>query len=121
MDQPTKPKSSAPKIKFSTTLKNGTVKSIEVPASSSMKSLRVWTFAAGELAIEQDLATLMLLMFREPEATFEYFSEYQQPLDRALSAAIDRGDVLLLKSENYYYKHPSSPRVYLLINPGPGD
>lgn len=115
MDEQNKRKSSRPKIKFSTTLKDGTVDSVELPPPSSMKVRRVATFVAGDLPTEQDVAALMLMMFTEPEVTFEYFSEYQQPLDQALNTGIDRGDILLLKSENYYYKHPKAERLYLLV------
>ena len=115
--QDNKPPPPSPKIKFSTTLKDGTVKSIELPAPSSIRVRRTATLVSGDVAAEQDLVKLTLMMFNEPEVTVEYYSEYQKQLDPPLKAAIDRGDVLLLKSENYYYKHHRHDRVYVLIPP----
>jgi hypothetical protein len=111
------PRPPSPKTKFSTTLEDGTVKSIELPAPSSMRVCRTATLVSGDITTEQDLVKITLMMFNEPEVAVEYFSEYQKQLAPLLKAAIDRGDILLLKSENYYYKHHRHDRVYVLVPP----
>ncbi len=65
---------------------------------------RTIALVPGDIATEQDLMKLMLLMFHEPEIAVEYFSLYSEPFVPPLKAAIDRGDMFLLKSENHYYK-----------------
>lgn len=107
----------SPTIKFSTTLEDGTVKTLELPAPSSMQVRRTATLTFGDFAKEQDLVKLTLMMFNEPEVAVEYYSEYGKQLDPILKAAIDRGDILLLKSENYYYKDHRHDRVYVLVPP----
>ena len=70
-----------------------------------------------DTATEQCLMKLMLLMFSRPEFTVEYFSPYSEPFAPPLKAAIDRGDMFLLKSESFYYKDHRRERTYVFIPP----
>jgi len=71
----------------------------------------------GDIATDQDMMKLMLLMFHEPEVTVEYFAQYSEPFIPPLKAAIDRGDMFLLKSENHYYKDHRGNRAYVFVPP----
>lgn len=59
----------------------------------------------------------MLDMFDQPEVSFEQYSEAGNPRDDALHQAIERGDVILVRSESYYYKHPDEKRLFIRLNP----
>ncbi|WP_041584972.1 toll/interleukin-1 receptor domain-containing protein [Syntrophus aciditrophicus] len=109
--------SKTPTVKFSTTLGDGTTKTIELPAPSSMKAIRFVTLLPGDIATEQDLVETTLKMFNGPEVEVGYYTEYQQPIDKPLEEAIKRGDILVLKEENYYYKHSRHERVFIQISP----
>jgi len=78
---------------------------------------RTIALVSGDIATEQDLMKLMLLMFHEPEIAVEYFSLYSEPFVPPLKAAIDRGDMFLLKSENHYYKDHRENRTYVFVSP----
>ena len=66
-----------------------TVKSIDLPAPTSMRMDRRSTSIPGELSTEQDVLALMLDMFNDTEVTWEHFSEYGSPKDDA--SRRDRG------------------------------
>jgi hypothetical protein len=111
----------SPKIKFSSTLPDGTVHEIELPAPTSIVENKTITIESGVLDTEEDVLNLMLDMFNHPEVTFNYYCEYGKPQDKAIREAIDREDIIVVKSECYYYRHPELRRSFVNINPANRD
>jgi len=110
-------KRKGPTTKFSRTLPDGTIHSIELPAPTSITMRKVLIIKPGKLAKEKAVLELMAMMFNQPEIDYEHYSEYQKPKDIALNQAIDRGDIILVKSDCYYYKHPEDKGSFMHINP----
>lgn len=106
-----------PKIKFSSTMPDGSVNEIELPAPDSIVMSKSISIESGTLVSEEDVLALMFDMFNHPEITIEYFIAYGNPQDTALKEAIDREDIIEVKSECYYYKHPEAKRSFVRINP----
>lgn len=88
-----------------------------MPAPSSIKAIQTVTLLPGDIATEQNLVEITLKMFNEPEVEVGYYTEYQQSIDNSLEEAIKRGDILVLKEENYYYKHSRHERFFIQIFP----
>jgi len=105
-----------PKIKFSRTMPDGSVHEIELPAPTSIVMSRSISIESGNLVSEEDVLALMFDMFNHSEITFEYYSEYGKPRDTALKEAINREDIIEVRSECYYYKHPEDGRSFVKIN-----
>jgi hypothetical protein len=106
-----------PTTTFSRTLPDSTVHSIELPAPSSITMRKVLVLEPGNLAEEKDVLQLMAMMFNNPEVDYEHYSEYQKPKDTALNQAIDRGDIILVELQCYYYRHPEDKGSFIRINP----
>jgi hypothetical protein len=102
------PKPKRPTIKFSATLNDGSVKSIELPAPDSVTYNKLVTLNPGQLITGDAMLKLMIDLFNHPEVTFEHFSEYGTQIDSALKEAIDRDDVIRIESASYYYRHPDN-------------
>jgi len=117
MEKEQKHNNKIPTMKLSRTLPDGTTKSIELPAPTSIKTSMVLITESGELKTDESVSSLMYEMFNRPEIGIEHYSEYGNPKDKALIKAIDRGDIILANSENYYYKHPEADRFYIKLNP----
>ncbi len=70
----------------------------------------------GDIKTKEDIDELIRLLFTEPEHSFYYFSEKDKGnADSLLIKAKERGDVLMNKSEFFYYKHPTHERDFLKI------
>ncbi|BCG48839.1 hypothetical protein GEOBRER4_n3733 [Citrifermentans bremense] len=107
----------ATSIKFSRTMPDGSVHEIELPAPASIVMTRSISIESGNLASEEDVLALMFDMFNHSEVKFEYYSEYGKQQDKTLKEAIDREDIIQVKSECYYYKHPEDRKSFVHINP----
>lgn len=107
----------APSIKFSRTMPDGSVHEIELPAPASIVMTRAISIESGNLVSEEDVLALMFDMFNHSEVKFEYYSKYGKQQDKALKEAIDREDIIQVKSECYYYKHPEDRKSFVHINP----
>ncbi len=83
---------------------------------SSIKMTKHREAEKGDFSTEEDLQTLILLLFHEPECEFFYFVEQGSPSDPLLSAAIARGDILVEESEFFYYRHPKIDHGYVHID-----
>ena len=110
-------KRKGPTTKYSSTLSDGTIHSIELSAPTSITMRKVLTIEPEKLLEEEAVLELMARMFNQPEVDYEHYSEYGKPKDTALNQAIDRGDIILVKSECYYYKHPEGKRLFIRLNP----
>jgi hypothetical protein len=117
MPETNDPKPKRPTVKFSATLKDGSVHSIELPAPDSISYNSRVTLNSGELTTGDAMLGLMFDLFNHPEVIFEHFSEYGSHIDSAMKEAIDRGDVLMIESASYYYKHPDSANLYIRLKP----
>lgn len=73
------------------------------------------TIERGELQSEEDINLLLWTLFIEPECPIYYYFEKDLPIDSALRAASDRGDILMRKTELKYYRHPNFNRDYIRI------
>jgi hypothetical protein len=92
-------------------------KFIKTAITLTSKSDRMISLIPEDITIEQDMLRLMLFMFQEPDITVAYFSAYSEPFIPPLKAAIDRGDMFLLESENFYYRDPRHGRGFVAITP----
>lgn len=110
-------KRKGPTTTFSRTLPDGTIHSVELPAPTSITMQRALIIEPGKLAKEEAVLQLMTMMFNKPEIEYEHYSEYQKPKDTALNQAIDRGDIILVESQCYYYEHPEDKGSFIHINP----
>lgn len=106
-----------PTTKFSRTLPDGTVHSIELPAPTSITMRKILVLEPGKLSKEEAVLELMSMMFNQPEVEYQHYSEYQRPKDNAIEQAIEGGDIIVEKSECYYYKHPEDKRSFIHLNP----
>lgn len=106
-----------PTTKFARTLPDGTIHSIELPAPTSITMRKTLIIEPGKLLEEEAVLELMAMMFNQPEVDYEHYSEHQKPKDTALNQAIDRGDIILVKSDCYYYKHPEDKHSFILLTP----
>ena len=82
---------------------------------SSIKKGVFRTIEKDDISTEEDLQSLILLLFHEPECDFYYFVEQGTTADPLLLSAQGRGDILISETDFFYYKHPKSERDYVHI------
>jgi hypothetical protein len=81
-------------------------------------SIKIGEFRAlekGDIHTEEDLQSLILLLFHEPECDFYYFVEHGNAADPLLLSANGRGDILMSETDFFYYRHPKFDRDYVNI------
>lgn len=82
---------------------------------SSMKEGVFRIIEKGDINTKEDLQSLILLLFHEPECDFYYFLEQGTIADSLLLSAQGRGDILMSETDFFYYKHPKLDHDYVHI------
>lgn len=82
---------------------------------SSITMGKFWVFEKGDFQTEEDIQSMILLLFHEPKCDFYYFVEQGATSDSLVDAAEQRGDILMEETAFFYYKHPKFNRDYLHI------
>ena len=84
--------------------------------SSSIKESKFRILESGDINTQEDMSELIRLLFEEPECSFYFFSEKDRGnKDSLLVVAMNQGDIVVDKTEFFYYKHPNHDRDYLEI------
>lgn len=85
-----------------------------LPSSIETSTFRI--YEAGDFESREDVDNLITLLFKEPECCFYYFVEKGGvSSDNLLMRAQENGDILINKTDFFYYKHPERERDYLKI------
>jgi hypothetical protein len=91
----------------------------DVPILDVTKT-EVFVLQNGDIHSENELRRLISLMFNKPEAKFHYFEPKGWTGNELLRNAITSGDILIAKTEFFYYTHPHFERDYIRIAPSDG-
>jgi TIR domain len=86
------------------------------PSSVKFFSFRV--YEQGQLNTPDDLDLLIRRLFLQPETEIKYYFQDGTDMDALLARAIGSGDILLIKSEFRFFKHPEIPHDYIKIERG---
>lgn len=60
---------------------------------------------------KEDIEDLIRLIFDESECAFYYYKEESRPLNPLLNKAMEAGDILFTKYEDYFYLRPTEERM----------
>jgi diguanylate cyclase (GGDEF)-like protein len=81
---------------------------------SSIEESYFHRFEEGDIVTEQDVQALIALMYDHPEREFYFLAEGgRTPF--ALGLAINRGDILKVETQFFWYRHPTIPHDYVHI------
>jgi uncharacterized protein YciU (UPF0263 family) len=83
------------------------------PISIKKRGFRVIEY--GEMQSDEDVQQLIHLLWRQPEITAYYYYRKDGPMDKGLSAAHARGDILMNEMKQRFYAHPNFKRDYIQI------
>lgn len=75
---------------------------------SSIKESQFSPFEAEDYPEDGDVLVLMEKMFHKPEIDFYYFKEKGKQQSTAIDSAIERGDLIKIESQFYWYRHPNT-------------
>jgi len=75
---------------------------------SSINLSRFIEFQRSDLSSEEELQSLIAHLFYHPEVTAYYFCEHGGQWDLLLSEAINQNEVLVKKTENFFFRHPNA-------------
>lgn len=70
---------------------------------------------ASDLNSEQEVQHLMAHLFFNPDVEVRYFIVADCPEGEFMKAALDRGDILKIKHEKFYYANPKAQRDFFHI------
>ena len=73
---------------------------------SSISISRFVNYQKDDIGSEEDLQTLIANLFYHPEVTAYYFCEHGVQWDPLLFGAVRQGEVLVEKTENFFFRHP---------------
>lgn len=59
-----------------------------------------------DIGSEEELQALLAHLFYHPEVTAHYFCAHGEQWDPLLAEAVERGEVLISISENFFFRHP---------------
>lgn len=97
-----------------TTRKKGSLFPDILPSTEEIS--KSYILKAGDIKTKEDIDELIGLLYTEPESSFYYFSEKDKGnADTLLMEAENQGDILMNKSEFFYYEHPKSERYFMKI------
>jgi hypothetical protein len=82
---------------------------------SSIRLTKVLNFQREDFLKEVDVQALLANLFYDPEIATYYFCEHGREWDPLLSDAIQRNDIIVEKSENFYFKDLRFERNYVKI------
>lgn len=73
---------------------------------SSISLSRFVEYQKNDFGSEEELQSLIANLFYHPEVTAYYFCEHGVQWDPLLSGAVRQGEVLVEKTENFFFRHP---------------
>lgn len=73
---------------------------------SSISLSRFLNYQRNDIGSEEELQSLLANLFYHPEVTAYYFSAHGEQWDSLLSEAVEAGEVLITKTENFFFRHP---------------
>ncbi len=82
---------------------------------TSIKESTFRNFIVGDFKNEQDINGLLLLMFEDQECNYyyfveNYFVEKDTSEDSKIAYLINRGDIRVIETQFYWYKHPKAEK-----------
>lgn len=75
---------------------------------SSIIESKSYHFIVGDFPDYAHVNELFWMMFEETECGFFYFGEQGKPIDAVLEKARNDGDLLIVETQFYWYKHPNA-------------
>jgi hypothetical protein len=75
---------------------------------SSISLSRFIEYQRNDFGSEEELQSLIANLFYHPEVTAYYFCEHGCQWDPLLSEAIGQDEVLVKKTENFFFRHPNA-------------
>jgi len=75
---------------------------------SSIIESKSYHFIVGDFPDYAHVNELFRMMFEKTECDFFYFGEQGKPIDAALEKAKNDGDLLIVETQFYWYKHPNA-------------
>ena len=73
---------------------------------SSISLSRFLDYQRNDIGSEEELQALLANLFYHPEVTAYYFCAHSEQWDPLLSEAVATGEVLIAKTENFFFRHP---------------
>jgi hypothetical protein len=77
-----------------------------IPSSISLS--RSVSYQWNDLRSEEVLQSLLAGLYYHPEVTANYFCPHGERWDPLLSGSVERGEILVSLTENFYFKHPKT-------------
>lgn len=87
-------------------------KSVPFPniTPSSIRLSPFLSYRRNDIESEEDLQALLANLFYQPEVAAYYFSAHGEQWDPLLSEAVERGEVLVSITENFFFRHPRTSK-----------
>jgi hypothetical protein len=73
---------------------------------SSISLSRFLNYQRNDIGSEEELQDLIANLFYHPEFTAYYFCAHDERWDSLLTEALATGEVLIAKTENFFFRHP---------------
>lgn len=73
---------------------------------SSISLSRFINYQQNDIGSEEELQALLANLFYHPEVTAYFFCAHCEQFDSLLSEAVATGEVLITKTENFFFRHP---------------
>lgn len=82
----------------------------------SVRKTRLWILENDDFQIEEEISTLLGIMYDHPEDDFLLFTPKAGGINLLVNSALSAGIIVVVETKGHYYPHPKFKRDYVQIH-----